>query len=271
MPPGASGRMKRRTASGSSAASSTVSASSASAPTGVLSSWLVLATKSRRTSSTRLLSVWSSASSSTRPPSPTAAPSGATRTAKLVVRPLKLLVDTSISPSRISPFLRTWRTSASSSPTIRSSPLTSPNARAAELVSSTRSSLSRTTGSRGENGENGCNASRQPGRLGAHAGTGVRPGRRLHLHAAAAPVARRRTISPQGIAHRRAVTMTPARAPAFTPTLTLRWYAEGTAWRIGPGPRHAVIRKTFILRTTAVHISSLRRSPQSGPRIRGSR
>ena len=64
---------KRRTASGSSAASSTVSASSASAPTGVLSSWLVLATKSRRTSSTRRLSVWSSTSSSTRPPSPTVA------------------------------------------------------------------------------------------------------------------------------------------------------------------------------------------------------
>ena len=38
----------RRTASSSSAASSIVSASSASAPTGVLSSWLTLATKSRR-------------------------------------------------------------------------------------------------------------------------------------------------------------------------------------------------------------------------------
>ena len=51
-----------RTASASSAASSIVSASRASAPTGVLSSWLTLATKSLRTSSTRRLSVWSSAS-----------------------------------------------------------------------------------------------------------------------------------------------------------------------------------------------------------------
>ena len=59
---------KRRTASGSSAASSTVSASRARAPTGVLSSWLTLATKSRLTSSTRRLSVWSSASTSTSPP-----------------------------------------------------------------------------------------------------------------------------------------------------------------------------------------------------------
>jgi hypothetical protein len=39
---------KRREASGSSTASSSVSASSASAPTGVFSSWLTLATKSRR-------------------------------------------------------------------------------------------------------------------------------------------------------------------------------------------------------------------------------
>src|ERR1700760_1487405 len=60
----------RRTASASSAASSIVSASRASAPTGVLSSWLVLATKSRLTSSTRRLSVWSSASTSTTPPPP---------------------------------------------------------------------------------------------------------------------------------------------------------------------------------------------------------
>ena len=68
----ASWRMRpanRSTASGSCTASSTVSASRARAPTGVLSSWLMLATKSRRTSSTRRLSVWSSASSSTSPPS----------------------------------------------------------------------------------------------------------------------------------------------------------------------------------------------------------
>src|ERR1700722_11874649 len=45
----------RRTASASSAASSLVSASRASAPTGVLRSWLVLATKPRLTSYTRRL------------------------------------------------------------------------------------------------------------------------------------------------------------------------------------------------------------------------
>ena len=135
----------RRTASASSAASSIVSASRASAPTGVLSSWLVLATKSRLTSSTRRLSVWSSASTRTRPPPPTAAPSGATRTAKLVVRPPNLGTGTSNSPSRISPSLRTWRASAASSVTIRRSPLTIPNARAAALARSTLSLLSRTT------------------------------------------------------------------------------------------------------------------------------
>ena len=52
----------RVTASGSSAASWRASASRDSAPTGVLSSWLTLATKSRRTASTRRCSVWSSAS-----------------------------------------------------------------------------------------------------------------------------------------------------------------------------------------------------------------
>ena len=135
----------RRTASGSSAASSIVSASRASAPTGVLSSWLVLATKSRLTSSTRRLSVWSSASTRTSPPPPTAPPSGATRTAKLVVRPPNLGTGTSNSPSRISPSRRTWRARAASSLTISRSPLTRPNARAAELALNTRSLLSTTT------------------------------------------------------------------------------------------------------------------------------
>ena len=55
----------RRTAGGSSAASSTASASSDSAPIGVLSSWLTLATKSRRVCSIRRAAVSSSASSST--------------------------------------------------------------------------------------------------------------------------------------------------------------------------------------------------------------
>ena len=66
---------KRLTASGSSAASWTASASSRIAPTGVLSSWLTLATKSRRTSSTRRSRVRSSTRASTR-----REPRGATRT-----------------------------------------------------------------------------------------------------------------------------------------------------------------------------------------------
>ncbi len=55
----------RRTAVGSSAASCTASASRLSAPTGVFSSWLTLATKSRRTASSRRDSVTSSSSSAT--------------------------------------------------------------------------------------------------------------------------------------------------------------------------------------------------------------
>ena len=60
----------RRPTAGSSSASS-VSASRPSAPTGVLSSWLMLATKSRRTASSRRRSVTSSMTTST----PTARPS----------------------------------------------------------------------------------------------------------------------------------------------------------------------------------------------------
>ena len=56
---------KRRTATGSSAASHAASASSLIAPTGVLSSWETLATKSRRTFSTRRSRVRSSTSAST--------------------------------------------------------------------------------------------------------------------------------------------------------------------------------------------------------------
>src|SRR5450759_1840210 len=59
---------KRATASGSSLASRTASARRASPPTGVLSSWLTLTTKSRRTSSTRRASVRSSTSRSTWAP-----------------------------------------------------------------------------------------------------------------------------------------------------------------------------------------------------------
>ena len=53
--------------SGSRASATNVSASRPSAPMGVLSSWLTLATKSRRTSSTRRLSLWSSARTRTSP------------------------------------------------------------------------------------------------------------------------------------------------------------------------------------------------------------
>ena len=56
---------KRATASGSSAQASTDSARSDSAATGVFSSWLTFATKSRRTSSTRRASVESSTSTRT--------------------------------------------------------------------------------------------------------------------------------------------------------------------------------------------------------------
>ena len=74
----------RRTASpasGSSAAWSSASASRLTAPIGVFSSWLMLATKSRRTSSSRCASVRSSASSSTK-----RVPSRATRTSRRSVR-----------------------------------------------------------------------------------------------------------------------------------------------------------------------------------------
>ena len=66
----------RCTASGSSAASPTASASRLSAPTGVFSSWLTLATKSRRIASTRRSRVRSSTRTST-----SLLPSGATRAA----------------------------------------------------------------------------------------------------------------------------------------------------------------------------------------------
>ena len=92
---------KRWTASGSSEASITASESSESAPTGVFSSWLTLATKSRRTASIRRASVRSSTSSST-----SREPSGATRaeTARASPRPAPRRGRSSstwrISPSR---------------------------------------------------------------------------------------------------------------------------------------------------------------------------
>ena len=94
----------RLTASGSSAASVTASASSRIAPTGVFSSWLTLATKSRRTASTRRSRVRSSTSAST-----SREPSGATRA--VTWRDGRLLRDMSSSVSRICPSRRTCRTS----------------------------------------------------------------------------------------------------------------------------------------------------------------
>ena len=72
------------TASGSSAAWATASASRLMAPTGVLSSWLTLATKSRRMASTRRSLVRSSTSTRT-----SRLPSGATRAAMLMAGPLR--------------------------------------------------------------------------------------------------------------------------------------------------------------------------------------
>ena len=64
-----SGRRSAGRASGSSAAPSIASASSDSAPTGVFSSWPTLATKSRRTASTRRVSVTSCSTRATGPAS----------------------------------------------------------------------------------------------------------------------------------------------------------------------------------------------------------
>ena len=67
------GRGRARASAGS-VASSSASASSCSAPTGVFSSWLTLATKSRRTRASRCASVTSAASTATWPPSRPMAP-----------------------------------------------------------------------------------------------------------------------------------------------------------------------------------------------------
>ena len=78
----------RCTASGSSAASATASASRISAPIGVFSSWLTLATKSRRIASTRRSLVRSSTSTST-----SRLPSGATRAATYASAPSRAADD----------------------------------------------------------------------------------------------------------------------------------------------------------------------------------
>ena len=107
----ASGRRTGAPPPGRRRASSMASASRDSAPTGVFSSWLTLATKSRRTASTRRASVRSSTSSRT-----SAEPSGATRAPHdEPVAGRAGRGGSSSSTSRISPSRRTWRGPASSS------------------------------------------------------------------------------------------------------------------------------------------------------------
>ena len=121
-------------------ASSTASASSEMPPTGVLSSWLTLATKSRRTCSTRWASVRSSTSSSRWP-----VLRGATR-ARTVSNPRPNGPRASSrSCSRITPSRRTWRARSRSSAWARSEPVTMPYAYAAGLAFTTASSAATIT------------------------------------------------------------------------------------------------------------------------------
>ncbi len=128
----------RRTATGSSAASHTASASSLIAPTGVLSSWETLATKSRRTVSTRRSRVRSSTRAST-----SVEVSGATRTVTWRGRHALRVISSSV--SRIWPSRRTCVTSSASSCDIRLVPDTRPMAYAGALAFSTVSSPPTTT------------------------------------------------------------------------------------------------------------------------------
>ena len=80
-----------------------------SAPTGVFSSWLTLATKSRRTASSRRSAVWSSASSRTRP-----LEGGEPDVEARAARCRGGRAGTSISSSRTSPSRRTCRASSTS-------------------------------------------------------------------------------------------------------------------------------------------------------------
>ena len=129
----------RSTASGSSEASCTASASSRIAPTGVLSSWLTLATKSRRIASTRRSRVRSSTSAST-----SRLPSGATRAVTCRAGDDGVRAITS-SVSRIWPSRRTCRTSSASSASTISLLRTRPRAYAGAEALRTRSSSSTTT------------------------------------------------------------------------------------------------------------------------------
>ncbi len=111
----------RMTASGSSEASRTASDSRRMAPTGVFSSWLTLATKSRRTASTRRSRVRSSTSASTR-----REPSGATRTVTCRLGPWLRGMTSSV--SRICPSRRTSLTNEASVSETREVPRTNPMA-----------------------------------------------------------------------------------------------------------------------------------------------
>ena len=122
----------RTTASGSSFASATASASRLSAPIGVLSSWLTLATKSRRMASTRCASVRSSARTTI-----SRDVSGATRAWICVALPRRWSSRTSA--SRTWPSRRTWWTRVMSSSGRRSSrtrPIATAGADAWRTVSS---------------------------------------------------------------------------------------------------------------------------------------
>ena len=172
----------------------------------------MLATKSRRTSSTRRLSVWSSASSSTSPPPPTLAPSGATRTAKLVRLPPNRApghLDLALADLPVPADLPGEREELAH---MSWSPLTRPKERAAALALSTRSSLSSTTAEE----ESTDSTDAIPGGRRVAAGRGPAPPR----SASGSP--RLITGRPQGHAAQGRVAV----APRVTCMLTLRWYAH---------------------------------------------
>ena len=127
----------RLTASGSSDASATASDSSRMAPTGVLSSWLTFATKSRRTSSMRRSRVRSSARARTR-----CEPSGATRA--VTCRDGSPGRPMTSSTSRICPSRRTCVMTWPSSGLTTWEPRTSPKAYAGADALTTTSALSTT-------------------------------------------------------------------------------------------------------------------------------
>ena len=129
---------KRATASGSSAQASTDSARSERAATGVFSSWLTFATKSRRTSSTRRASVLSATRTRT-----CSSASGAIRAASRRFVPRRRGISTSM--SRIRRSAATWCTARVSPAWVRRPSRTSPSAVAVGLDRTIRSARSRTT------------------------------------------------------------------------------------------------------------------------------